>query len=175
MTALMIGAVNAADDNQFAAWFAEVCEDSAWVAVRAAAQRPFASVDAMAGAFAAVLNAAAPEDQLAVLRAHPDLAGKLARAGDVATHSRSEQKGAGLDRLSDAEFERFDTLNRQYQDRFGFPFIFAVKGADKAQILDAFERRLRHSAEQELAEAIRQVGRIMRFRVEALVVDDGVS
>ena len=169
MTGQTLPAVNAADPDQFAAWFADVCEDSPWVAERAAARRPFVSVAAMAEAFAAVLAEAPVEAQLAVVRAHPDLAGKLARAGAVAEHSRSEQHGAGLNRLTNAEFDRFETLNRRYRDRFGFPFIFAVKGADKAAILDAFERRLPNDENAEREEAIRQVGRIMRFRLEGLV------
>ena len=165
MTAPTLDAVNTADAGLFAAWFAGICEDSPWVAVRAARRRPFASVADLADAFAAVLAEASATEQRAVLQAHPDLAGKLARAGAVAAQSRSEQRGAGLDQLTDAEFERFDGLNREYRDRFGFPFIFAVKGAGKAEILEAFERRLPNAVDVERAEAIRQVGRIMRFRL----------
>ena len=165
MTAPTLDAANTADAGRFTAWFADICEDSPWVAARAAQRRPFASVADLAAAFAAVLTEASTAEQLAVLQAHPDLAGKLARAGAVAAQSRSEQRRAGLDQLTDSEFERFDGLNRQYRERFGFPFIFAVKGAGKAEILEAFERRLPNAADVERAEAIRQVGRIMRFRL----------
>ena len=171
MTALTLDAVNAADAGRFTAWFADICEDSRWVAERAAHRRPFASVADLADTFGAVLVEASTAEQLAVLQAHPDLAGKLARAGAVAAQSRAEQRGAGLDQLTDAEFDRFDTLNRQYRDRFGFPFILAVKGAGKAEILQAFERRLPNAAEVERAEAIRQVCRIMGFRLAEAVSD----
>ena len=171
MTGLTLPAVHACDADQFVARFADICEDTPWVAERASRRRPFGSLDAMAAAFAAVLVEAKTEEQLAVLRAHPDLAGKLARAGSVAEHSRSEQRGAGLDRLTDAEFEQFETLNRQYRDRFGFPFIFAVKGAGKAEILQAFERRLPNTADEELAQAVEQVCRIMRFRLAGQVFE----
>ena len=112
----------------FTARFGDVAEHSPWVAERAAGARPFADRDGVARAFAAALRDATRDEKLAVLRAHPDLAGKAAVAGALIEDSRREQAGAGLDRLTPAEFERFTALNAAYRERFGIPFIFAVKG-----------------------------------------------
>ena len=117
-------------------------------------------------AFAASVRAASRAAQLALLRAHPDLAGRAAVAGDIARESRREQAGAGLDRLTEAEFARFQDLNARYRERFGFPFIFAVKGATKDAILAAFEARIDNDAETERKTALANVERILRFRIE---------
>ena len=164
-----LAAVNAMPQTAFAEIFGNVAEHSPWVAERAAARRPFASREAMAAAGAAAILSAAPADQLALLRAHPDLAGRAAIAGDLTAASRSEQAGAGLDRLTPDEHARFLALNAAYTEKFGFPFILAVRGADKRTILAAFEARIGHSAEAEFATAIEQVCRIVRFRLAALV------
>jgi 2-oxo-4-hydroxy-4-carboxy-5-ureidoimidazoline decarboxylase len=108
------------------------------------------------------LKSANPDAQRALIGAHPDLATK---AGLTADSSR-EQAGAGLDALSEEEFARFTKLNSAYKDRFGFPFIFAVKGATKQMVLAAFEERVSHSPEAEFATAIAQICRIFRFRIE---------
>ena len=151
---------------EFTARFGDVAEHSPWVAERAAGARPFADRDAVADAFAAALRGATPDEQLAVLRAHPDLAGRAAVMGKLAEASRKEQAGAGLDRLTPEEFERFTALNAAYKERFEIPFIFAVKGATKKMILSAFEERLANEREVEVANAIENVCRIMRFRIE---------
>ncbi len=108
------------------------------------------------------VEAASKEKQLALLRAHPDL-GTRAR---VTAASGAEQAGAGLDHLTPPEFERLQRLNAEYRDKFGFPFIFAVKGSTKHDILRALEQRLEEDPEQEFREALRQVFRIARFRIE---------
>ena len=120
-------------------------------------------------AFAAAVRAAPRERRLALLRAHPDLAGRAAVTGEVAEESRREQAGAGLDRLTAEEFARFHDLNARYRERFGFPFIFAVKGATKEAILAAFEARIDNDAGTERATALANVERILRFRIEARV------
>lgn len=164
--ALDIAAVNALALDAFLARFGDVAEHSPWVAAAAAAARPYASREAMIEAFAAAVAAAPVEARLALIRAHPDLAGRAARAGAVAEDSRREQAGAGLDTLTQAEYARFTDLNDRYRAKFGFPFIFAVKGATKTMILDAFEARLPNDAETEFATALAQVCRIFRFRLE---------
>lgn len=164
--ALDIAAVNALALDAFLARFGDVAEHSPWVAEAAAAARPYASREAMIEAFAAAVAAAPVEARLALIRAHPDLAGRAARAGAVAEDSRREQAGAGLDTLTQAEYARFTDLNDRYRAKFGFPFIFAVKGATKTMILDAFEARLPNDAETEFATALAQVCRIFRFRLE---------
>ena len=163
---LSIDDLNRMSVAEFAANFGDVAEHSPWVAERATGARPFADREAVVDAFAAVLRGAARDERLAVLRAHPDLAGRAAIAGDLSEDSRREQAGAGLDRLTPGEFERFTTLNAAYKERFDIPFIFAVKGATKGMILAAFEERLSNGLEDELKSAIDNVCRIMRFRIE---------
>ena len=166
MNPLSIDAVNALDATAFAARFGDVAEHSPWVAGAAFDAGPFVDRDALVEAFAAAVRGAAPDAQLALLRAHPDLAGRAAVAGDIAGESRREQAGAGLDRLTRAEFERFHDLNARYRERFGFPFIFAVKGATKDAILAAFEARIGNDVEAERTAALANVERILRFRIE---------
>lgn len=163
---LSIDDLNRMAAAEFTAAFGDVAEHSSWVAERAAGARPFADRDAVAQAFAAALRGATRDERLAVLRAHPDLAGRAAIAGDLTEHSRREQAGAGLDRLTPQEFERFTVLNAAYKERFGIPFIFAVKGATAAMILAAFEERSANGREAELDNATDNVCRIMRFRIE---------
>jgi 2-oxo-4-hydroxy-4-carboxy-5-ureidoimidazoline decarboxylase len=158
--------VNRLAHADFVATFGDIAEHSPWVAERAAADRPWQERRDMIASFAAAMQSAAEAAKLALLRAHPDLAGKAALAGELTDDSRREQAGAGLDTLSADEFERFTTMNVAYKEKFGFPFIFAVKGADKYQILEAFETRLEHSREVEFDTACAQVCRIFRFRIE---------
>jgi len=158
--------INALPGADFVKTFGDVAEHSPWVAEVAAAKRPFASRAAMIAAFEASLATAAPDAQLALLRAHPDLAGKAAIAGEVTDDSACEQAGAGLGSLTADEFARFTRLNGAYRARFGFPFIFAVKGATKQQILAAFAARLEHAPEAEFSTALEQVMRIFRLRIE---------
>jgi 2-oxo-4-hydroxy-4-carboxy-5-ureidoimidazoline decarboxylase len=158
--------VNALGRDGFVALFGDVAEHSPWVAEAAARGLPFASRRAMSEAFLdAILDADEPH-KLALLRAHPDLAGRAAIAGDLAAESKKEQAGAGLDRLTAEEFARFTELNNAYRQKFGFPFILAVKGATKDQILKSFAERVKHDHEREFAAALIQVARIVAFRIE---------
>jgi 2-oxo-4-hydroxy-4-carboxy-5-ureidoimidazoline decarboxylase len=161
-----IADVNAMTPAVFVAAFGDVAEHSPWVAEAAAAARPFAHREAMVAAFAAAMQAAPHDTRLALIRAHPDLAGRAALAGEIGADSRSEQAGAGLGSLAPYEFARFTALNDAYRARFGFPFILAVKGATKHQILAAFEARIDADAEAEFATALAQIARIFRFRIE---------
>lgn len=115
-----------------------------------------------------IIENADHETQLALLRAHPDLAGKAALAGELTTASTNEQAGAGLDQLSAPELERFLALNTAYRDKFGFPFIMAVKGATKDQILAGFENRLPNPPTIEFRYALDEVHKIASFRLAAL-------
>jgi 2-oxo-4-hydroxy-4-carboxy-5-ureidoimidazoline decarboxylase len=166
---LSLSEVNALTTDAFVDRFGGVAEHSPWVAERAATRRPFVNRDAMVSAFAAAVDEADPALQLALIRAHPDLAGKAAIAGQLADASRREQAGAGLDRLSPEEFARFTALNDRYRQRFGFPFIFAVKGATKDMILAAFKARIGNETEAERSVALEQIVRIFRFRIEERV------
>ncbi|SCM70412.1 2-oxo-4-hydroxy-4-carboxy-5-ureidoimidazoline decarboxylase [uncultured Pleomorphomonas sp.] len=155
--------VNGLGAKAFMATFGDVAEYSPWVAETAEEMRPFSDRDAIVAAFEQALRGAGRAAKLALIRAHPDLATK---AQSIADDSRREQAGAGLDALSPEEFARFETLNRTYRERFDFPFIFAVRGATKAQILDAFEERLGNSPEAEFERALDEIARIFRFRIE---------
>jgi len=142
-----------------------VFEHSPWVADRVWPRRPFSRLDVLHAAMSEEVARATQAEQLALLRAHPEL-GARARMSAV---SVGEQTGAGLDRLTPQEFEKLGGLNAAYREKFGFPFLFAVKGATKHDILKALEQRLGATAEQEFQEALRQVCRIARFRLESLV------
>lgn len=158
---MTLAEVNAMAQAEFVARFGDVAELNPWVAERAEAQRPFASVDAMVAAFEAAIRDASEAQQLNLIRAHPDLAGRAA----MAEESRKEQAGAGLDRLSADEFARFTDLNSRYRERFGIPFILAVKGATRQQIFDSFAARLGNDRDTEQATALDQVCRIVGFRI----------
>ncbi len=167
--------LNRFSQHDFIAVFGGVAEHSPWVARAAFEHIPFQSRQALIDAFAKTLQTATTEAQLALIRAHPDLAGKAARAGKMEKASAEEQAGAGLDQLTDAEYSRFTELNEEYKSTHGFPFIFAVKGATKHQILEAFQQRLQNSKDAEFAEALRQICRIFRFRLEGLVQDEAIQ
>lgn len=139
-------------------------EHSPWVEARADA-RP-SSGDRHADLMA-VVREATREEQLALIRAHPELAGKAAVDGMLTGASAAEQASAGLDRLTQAEFARFHALNAAWRDKFGFPFIICVRLTDKAGILAAMERRLGNDRETEIATALDEIGKIVRLRLEA--------
>jgi 2-oxo-4-hydroxy-4-carboxy-5-ureidoimidazoline decarboxylase len=148
-----------------------IFEHSPWVAEGAHAAAPFATIEFLHAAMVRVVDHASLEQQLALIRAHPDLAGKAALAGELTAESTSEQKGAGLDRLSAEEYANFHRLNDAYKAKFDFPFIIAVRGYDCHSILAAFETRLLNDAESERAEALRQIARIAGFRLADLLKD----
>lgn len=163
--------LNAASREEFTAALGPVFEHSPWIAEAAFGARPFASAEQVFRAMEAAIAAADDGSRLALIRAHPDLAGKAARAGALTAHSRSEQQGAGLDRLSEEEYERFHRLNSAYRERFGFPFIVAVRNHTKDSILEAFERRLGNDRASEIDEALGNIGEIGRFRLLDLLQD----
>lgn len=159
------------DRSAFVARYGGVFEHSPFIAERAfdagSIEEPLSAVSVHA-ALAAQFRAASEAERLGVLRAHPDLAGKLAIAGGLTEDSRKEQAGAGLDRLSPEEHARFTVLNTAYVEKFGFPFIIAVKGLTKDDILAAFELRIHNDGAQELETAAAQVEKIARLRLETL-------
>ncbi len=121
------------------------------------------------GALTSTFRKASREERLGVLRAHPDLAGKLAIAGEPDRGQQKEQAGAGLDRLSAEEHARFTALNTAYTEKFGFPFIIAVKGLTKDDILAAFEKRIHNSIDAEFDTATAQVEKIALLRLQSLL------
>jgi 2-oxo-4-hydroxy-4-carboxy-5-ureidoimidazoline decarboxylase len=162
---MTLAEANSLSSEAFVEAFRDIAEHSPWVAERASSLRPFASRATLVDAFQRALATASRLEQEAVLRAHPD----LGRKAKLARDSAREQTGAGLDRLTPSELARFEALNEGYRARFGFPFILAVKGADKHRILDAFEQRAGGAHEEEIWTALAQVMRIIRFRIEERV------
>jgi 2-oxo-4-hydroxy-4-carboxy-5-ureidoimidazoline decarboxylase len=155
----------------FVAQFGGVYEHSPWIAEAAYDAGLSAEHNTLAGladAMEAVLARAGREAKLALIRAHPDLTGRAAIAGDLTAASRAEQTGAGLDRCTPAEYARFQAFNAEYKRKFGFPFILAVAGLSRQEILTAFERRIGDTAQAEFDEALRQIDRIARLRLAGL-------
>jgi 2-oxo-4-hydroxy-4-carboxy-5-ureidoimidazoline decarboxylase len=173
--------LNAKDRSGFVAAVGWAFEDSPWVAERVWVLRPFATLDGLHECMIAVVASASPEEQSALLRAHPELGavrlkpdttddGRVRlRADSMSTASQREQSGAGLDTLTHDELDRLRALNAAYRDKFGFPFLYAVKGSTKHDILSALERRLPATRDAEQVEALRQVYRIARFRLEEVI------
>jgi 2-oxo-4-hydroxy-4-carboxy-5-ureidoimidazoline decarboxylase len=166
---MTLAELNARDRRGFVVALGGVFEDSPWVAEAAWPRHPFARLDALYRAMVDAVRGAAEDAQLALIRAHPELAGKAAVRGQLTTDSNAEQTGAGLTQCSPQEFARLQELNRAYNTRFGFPFIIAVKGFDRAAIIARFAERLERDRATELEEALQQIARIAWFRLEALV------
>jgi 2-oxo-4-hydroxy-4-carboxy-5-ureidoimidazoline decarboxylase len=169
---LTLDALNQTAAADFVAALGHVFEHSPWVVEAVAQARPFASLAALRDAMIGLIDAAAPEERLALIRAHPDLAERVRHDAEMTAASLAEQGGAGLDRLTETEFAAFDQLNSAYREKFGFPFILGVRRHTKDSILDVFERRLLNLPEQEQAEAIREISRIASLRLAALVEGD---
>lgn len=163
--------LNTLADSAFVATLAGIFEHSPWVAEGVLPLRPFDSIEALHEAMCAVVANADPAAQLGLIRAHPQLAGKAAIAGELTAASSQEQSGAGLLQCSPAEYARLTELNAAYQQRFGLPFILAVRGRDRTSIIANLAKRLAHEPAAEHAEALRQIGRIAAFRLGDLLED----
>ena len=166
--------LNAAETSAFIAALHGIYEHSPWIPERAALQRPFRNLTAFKLALHKVVTDASRAEQLGLIRAHPELAGRAAIAGELTAESTGEQAKAGLNLCSPEEFARLQQLNADYNAKFGFPFILAVKGPTGAgltrqQIIATFARRLRNQPEDELREALRQIGRIAEMRINDLL------
>ena len=159
------------DRNAFVARFGGVYEYSPWIAEAVFDGELSVAENTAEGLSAAMQRVLAQADgaaHLALIRAHPDLAGKAALAGELTDDSASEQAGAGLDQCSPEEFAEFQKLNDAYKTKFGFPFIIAVKGLTRFNILDAFRARLHNDQEAEQATALEQINKIARLRLDTL-------
>lgn len=156
--------------STFVEQFGGVYEHSAWVAEKAYDDGLPLGVEPMVTTLRAIIEAAGEAPQLTLLRAHPDLAGKLAKTGELTAESTSEQAGAGLDECTLEEFAEFTHLNDTYKAKFGFPYILAVKGRHRVEILDNFRSRVDNSTAQEFREALDQVHQIARLRLRAMTI-----
>lgn len=161
-----LGELNSLDCPGFVEAIGWVFENSPWVAERAWARRPFSCIESLLSTLIAEVEAASEQEQLSLLRAHPDLGARVR----VDTASAAEQAGAGLDALTEEEFKRIRALNSAYRAKFGFPFLFAVKGSTKADILRNLEQRMERPPETEYREALAQVFRIAEFRLRDTVL-----
>lgn len=173
--ALSLVTLNSADRAAFVDGLGRVYEHSPWVAEQAWLERPFRSVEALWAAMQRTVKKADREAQLELIRAHPELAGKLAIAGKLTADSRTEQASAGLDRCTPEEFEQFQALNDAYRRKFGFPFIVAVRGLTRGEILARLRQRVANSAEGEFETCVQEIGRIARFRLDDLIKEHDVS
>jgi 2-oxo-4-hydroxy-4-carboxy-5-ureidoimidazoline decarboxylase len=161
-----LDALNTLCGDAFTAMLGGIFEHSSWVARAAWTARPFSSVAALHATMVSVLANAGADRQLAVLRAHPE----LAQPGPLTSASSAEQGGMGLDQLTADEAATFDTVNAAYRSRFGFPFIIAVRGQrDRTAILAALSARLLNTPDQEHAAALAEVAKIARFRLDDLI------
>ena len=161
--------LNAMPRERFVATLGGIFEHSPWVPEAVADARPFASVGALHAAMCDAVATAHVERQLALVRAHPELAGRAAIRDELTDASKREQACAGLDQCSAEEFAQIGQLNAAYNGRFGFPFVVAVRGLTRADIIDAMAVRLGNTPEQELAEALHQIERIAGFRLADLL------
>lgn len=152
--------------DDFVGRFGHVAEHSPWVAEEAWERGPFADRRAVAEAFGAVIRAAPAERQLDLIRAHPDLAGRAALAGELTPESAGEQASAGLDRLTPGDLARVTHLNAAYRERFGFPFVICVRGRSVAEILAAWQERLDAEPGAERAAAVEEIAAIIALRLQ---------
>ncbi len=165
--------VSRLDRSAFVATLGQVFEDSPWIAEAAWEQRPWTSLSELHATMVAAVDAAPAERRLALLRAHPDLAGRAALAGTLAPASAAEQAAAGLDRLDPVRYARLHALNANYRDRFGFPFVVCVREHTVDSILaDAAARVSAAPEEEEERRALEEVAKIARLRLEDLLDDD---
>ena len=164
----LITELEGSDQDAFTRRLGALYEHSPWIAAAAWRQGPFRDRRSIHDAMQAVVLGASIDQQLALIRAHPDLAGRLARAGTLEAHSTGEQTGLGLDRLSDIEYDRFDRLNTVYRAKFGFPFIIAARAHTRESALAAFVQRLGNSLEHERSAALDEIGKIAWFRLQDL-------
>ena len=164
------------DRDEFIDRFGGVYEHSTWVAELAwdsGVSEAHDSVAGLAQMLAGAVDAAPEEQRLALIRAHPDLAGKAAVRGELTAASTSEQASAGIDQCSTEEFDRFQRCNEAYKQKFGFPFVMAVKGSNRDAILAAFERRLENDHTTEFGTALEEIHKIARLRLDHIAQQDG--
>ena len=157
--------LNQMSAQEFVAALASIFEHSPWVAQRVTELRPFDSGIALHRALCEAVMGAGEAQQLALIRAHPELAGRAAIRGDLTAASTGEQRGAGLANCTPEQLQRLNSLNGAYSSRFGFPFVLAVRGHTPDTVIAAMERRMSHDLNQELDEALREIFTIARYRL----------
>ena len=162
-----IAQLNQMSQEEFTAAFGEIWEETPIIAHKAWHNQPFEHLEALYQAMTAVVNNMSETEQVSLVKAHPDLGSKT----KMAKASVQEQTGVGLDHLSESEYQRFQSLNQAYKDKFGFPFIVAVKYHTKESILQSFEDRLNNTQEQEKQQALTEISKIAKLRLESSIKD----
>ena len=163
--------INLLTRAEFIGFIGPVFEHSPWIAGRTWPQRPFRSAEQLHRQLCETVGAAVPEEQLALIRAHPDLAGRLAQAGALTPESTQEQAGAGLDQLTAAELAWFQENNARYQAQFGFPFVICARLNKKEALINGFRLRLNHAREEEIKTALEEIFKIAELRLRDLIAD----
>jgi 2-oxo-4-hydroxy-4-carboxy-5-ureidoimidazoline decarboxylase len=172
MSHITLADLNVCSSDDFVARLANVFEYSPWIAEQAASARPFTGVQALFDAMKAAVDRAPSQLRLALIKAHPDLANKTRRAAGLTAESSAEQNSAGLDRLSEAEYQAFERVNNAYRAKFGFPYIVCVRRQTRDSILRDFERRLPNDADTETQKSIEEICRIAALRLDQIVAAD---
>lgn len=165
-----IGRINALTQGEFVALLGGIYEHSPWVAEEVWAHRPYTSVRDLGEAMQDAVKSADAGQQLELICAHPELLGKMA-AAELTTASRAEQASAGLDRCTAGERTQMQALNQAYRERFGFPFVVAVRGLNWGDVIERISTRLQHGRKQEMETALEEIGRIARLRLDKLAAD----
>ena len=163
----MFNKIDKLSETEFTEVFGNIFENASWIAEKLYEQKPFKDFQDLSKKMITIFESADNENKLKILNSHPDLANK-AKIGSLTPDSNNEQSNAGLDRCTEEEFNKFKNLNAQYKNRFGFPFILAVKGRNKLEILGNFKKRVLSDKQIEFNEAIKQVKQIASLRLEEL-------
>ena len=162
-----IDKINKSPQSEFIKIFDNIFEKAKWIAEKLYTQKPFSDFEELSSKILNIFETATKEKQLKILNSHPDLADKT-KIGSLTTESREEQSNAGLDQCSEEEFIEFKNLNEKYKKKFGFPFIYAVKGKSKMEILSNFRRRISYDIKDEFIEAKKQVKKIASLRLNEI-------
>ena len=162
-----IDKINKSSQSEFIKNFDNIFEKGKWIAEKLYNQKPFSDFEELSLKILNIFETAAKEKQLKILNSHPDLADKT-KISFLTTESREEQSNAGLDQCSEEEFIEFKNLNEKYKKKFGFPFIYAVKGKSKMEILSNFRRRISYDIKDEFIEAKKQVKKIANLRLSEI-------
>ena len=165
--------MNALPAEDFVESVGVIFEHSPWIAKRAAMRRPLESADALLKGMQEIVETAPLEKKLALISAHPDLAGRIARQGQLTAESAAEQASAGLTRIDSATRRRIDDVNAAYRERFGFPFIICARLNNVKTIIDAMDRRLNNSRDEEISTALTEISKIARIRLLDLLGPEG--
>jgi 2-oxo-4-hydroxy-4-carboxy-5-ureidoimidazoline decarboxylase len=171
-TRVSLRELNERDQAGFVAVCGPLFENSPWVAARAWMKKPFGSLDALHRELVATVEGAEAREQIALISAHPDLVGKLARRESLSRESHGEQAAAGLREVTEAERERFNRFNGEYREKFGFPFVICARENRKEAILAAFPARLAHTRGEEITAALAEIAKIARLRLVDAVTED---